>query len=136
MSYASKRAARQRSKTMLGSLAEVVRFSGGHRLVEKLTCPPAPPEDWAEGEWIYSTSPRPCPTCKMTELHLIETVPAMFSFRPRVAVRCPKCGAIGQDTLHGKDHACRRWNWHGDQRENNQPVGTAAAPDEARVQKP
>lgn len=81
----------------------------------QITCKAAPPEDWAEGDWNYSTSPEPC-ACGSAELELIQVTPAERNYPARVAIRCPKCGATGQDTCHGRDHAARRWNWHGDQR--------------------
>ena len=83
--------------------------------IARLVSPPAPPEKWTGGEWHYSSSPKPC-ACGNRELELIETVPAMMNYPRRVSVRCPKCGAIGEDTCHGQEHACRRWNWYGDQR--------------------
>lgn len=84
-------------------------------VVAHILAPDVPPEDWAEGDFHYSESPKPC-FCGNKELRVVETIPTTGRCLRRVAVHCPKCGAIGQDTVHHKVHAIRRWNWHGDQR--------------------
>lgn len=85
-------------------------------VIAHVLAPDAPPEDWANGDFHFSESPKPC-VCGNHELHVVETQPRGVRGDPqRVAVHCSKCHAVGQDTVHGKANACRRWNWYGDQR--------------------
>lgn len=84
-------------------------------VIARIIAPEKPPEDWADGDFYFSESPKPC-ACGNRELEIVETLASGRHGSQRVAVHCPKCHALGQDTVHGKTHAIRRFNWHGDQR--------------------
>ena len=81
------------------------------RSLLRMVSPSSPPG----GDWLYSDEPKPC-ECGNRNLDVTETVPSMMREPRRVAIRCPQCGAIWQDTCHGATHTARRWNWYGDQR--------------------
>lgn len=97
--------------------SETSNETAGVVVLQRLVSP-SPPQDEPH-DWYFSDEPKPC-DCGSLELTVIEVVPAMMRYPRRVSVRCPKCGAIGQDTCHGAAHAIRRWNWHGDQRANGE----------------